>query len=284
MNLKRRVFGGAMAVAMAASLAIPALAAADPVKTGPNDTRKNGGNTIVAIYESTVNPANYSFEVPLYVTLGIIDNGDTTKTGPDRWTVMCPDKTAYYIQNNTKKADMPTTGDMTDGFIGVTGITATRVNGATFNTVASDDVNNAKENIYLNIGGLAVPALSAATLSAAFKLQSNTTFVKNYTPADMANTVFETIAPDGARKEIPIEGEIGELYNGSVNAAATAAVAQFRITYTVSPLDKDGRAVLTPYAGYGYGPPNIDAGLEKEFVLTTPDNQLSPEAAGLGAP
>lgn len=184
------------------------------------------GHTTVSIMQAAeAAPANISFEVPLYVTLAVINN--TTD-------VQAPNN--YKIKNTSQQPDTK---------IGVTQMVFEKLQGSTYNTVDTDTAatNGNNNDIYLTIGGLKMPALTNAG--------SQSVDVKGTGSVFYEANKYKAIAP---------QGEFDVTIVGKVKSAARQnekAAAQFRVIYQVSPLDAQGNPLGYTYAGDS----SVDAGL-----------------------
>lgn len=244
----KKFLSGALAAALALSLTTPALAAgsgrwddpANPVdrvyenydSVGKNEWDANH-DTIISIFETDVRVDQLSFEVPLYVTMAVVDNQNK---------VVTPDNYRIY---NTTRVDPDNYQTAWD--IGITGVSFTKLPGSTYKTIDNATTFDAgkKDEIKLSIGGVWMPALgSAATATVDLTNAANYDGTVNtplYNQADGKPTPIK----GGQFLALPINGEVRP-----DTRTASAAAAQFKVTYMVSALDKNtGKPIGNPYAG-----------------------------------
>ena len=211
----KRFIGTGLSLALTLSLATSALATGAP----PPGTHTTEGNSTISIMTAAVDPKNVSFTVPLYVTLAVV-SGDGAVKVPDN-----------YMITNTSNG-----GAVSEDYkIGVTAVSFEKLTGSTFNTVASAAaVSTELTNIYLTIGGLGMPALTAPGTQAV-TLTAGSAFGEPTapTPIDVNGTMA-----------LPITGAV---YNTTRTGAATAA--QFRVKYTISLLSGGTTPLGLVYAG-----------------------------------
>lgn len=178
---------------------------------------KASSDTTVSIMQAKINPYNVSFTVPLYMTMAVMAS-DTHVKVPNN----------YYITNTTKvEGNAP--ANSTD--IGVTDMTFEKLADSTYNTVAATSPTGAQD-IHLSIGGMDMPALSAAGTS----------------PVTIGGVLGTAQAPTKIQTKTPLQLPIvGEVHSEMRNEAK--AVAQFRVRYTVSLLSTTGAPLGLVYAG-----------------------------------
>lgn len=212
MKMQKKMLATLLAATMTMSLVVPAMAA------NPTDAEKKANaDTVISIYKTEVDPTNVSFEVPLYVTMAVVDK---------KAQVVVPDN--YGIKNTSK------TEDVTHG-IAVTAMSFTKLEGSTFKTVETSAVD-ADDEIYLTIGGVAMPAMNAAGTSAVDIKTAGSAFYSEggkFTEIDAGYTL-----------PLPLAGTVTESERSN-----SAAVAQFKVTYVVSALDEHGNPIGAPYIG-----------------------------------
>lgn len=163
-----------------------------------------------------------SCEVPLYITVAAVSGESEIKT-PDN-----------YSLTNTSKNSSETANDAYD--IAVTGIEFERLPGAEWSTVTSPDGVTTNRQIYLEIGGVIMPALSTADTQIVDITQSENTFYSGGKPV-----VLQSVHKVGATNttlSIPLAGNIL-----GVTRKDNAAQAQFKVKYTVSAVDDDGNLI-----------------------------------------
>lgn len=216
MKIQKKLLGTLLAATMTMSLAVPAMAA-DPTEA----EKKANADTIISIFNTTVDPTNVSFEVPLYVTMAAVTN---------KADVVVPDN--YGIKNTS-------TEEVPNG-IAVTAMSFSKLEGSTFETVATNSVN-ANNQIYLTIGNVVMPAMDAPGTKA----------VDLKTGADMGESAFYntgtskfTKIDSGETLALPLKGVVQ-----SAERTDGDTVAQFKVTYVVSALDAAGDPIGAPYIG-----------------------------------
>lgn len=251
MKHRQRLIGITLASALVLSLATTALAtggttSANNIIPGgggglkPSDEEiAANGNTTISIMQAKVDPHNVSFTVPLYVTLAVVEGE------PD---VKVPDN--YGITNTSTAAE----GTVDDNYnIGVTAMSFERL--GDYKTVKAENVGNDPKNIYLNIGGMDMPALDSTSAS-------------QIAPVPMTGGVLGTpTAPTpitvGEFKKLEINGTVSTTHTPPRDEAAAAA--QFKVRYTISLLDSHDKPMGWVYAGDD----RTQAGLEP-FPTPTP--------------
>lgn len=214
MKIQKKLLGTLLAATMTMSLAVPAMAA-DPTA----EEKKANADTIISIFNTTVDPTNVSFEVPLYVTMAAVSN---------KADVVVPDN--YGIKNTS-------TEEVTHG-IAVTAMSFTKLEGSDFSTVDTSTVTD-NSHIYLTIGNVVMPAMT----------QPGTKAVDIKTGANMGESAFYKTGKYtaiGSNETLQLD------LAGKVNQAVRTdkkAVAQFKVTYVVSALDSNGNPIGAPYVG-----------------------------------
>lgn len=265
MNLKKRFAYAGMAAALALSLTVPTFAANVPAG--------KGGNTIIGVIETNVNATNLSVEIPLYLTLAVVQ-----PAGGGAPTLAAPSKGTYYIKNTSDSGN----SDATEYDIGVTAVFVDTIqNGTwkldTYSATGTDkgagttDKDGANSKIMtLNFTGSMKDAAGTETAIGAnntFALPTlhdagNSAWLNStgsFTDAGGANlfaTAQDTFRPIAAGESmiLDIDGGVNSSYTVNVGANGTNAVAQFRVTYLVSALDKTShKAIGAPYAGDLWG-------------------------------
>lgn len=216
MIYKKKLLSAVLAATTVMGLAVPAMAA-DPTA---NEIEANADTTI-AIFNTTVDPTNVSFEVPLYVTLAAVTNK------PD---VVVPDN--YGITNTSDGGDVP-------NGIGVTAMSFSKLTGSTFNTTQDSTVASLTD-IRLSIGNVLMPVMNApGTKAVDFTKKDNTggevAFITSNKP---------TKIDAGKTLELPIKGLVQNAARSDQNA-----VAQFKVTYVISALNAAGDPIGAIYAG-----------------------------------
>lgn len=217
----KKVISMTLAAALTLSLATTSLAANIPGTgggVGPTDAeREANSDTTISIMQAKVDPSNVSFTVPLYVTMAVVDNDAAVKVP------------ANYAIANTTPSDL---GAAEHTNIGVTAMSFEKLTDSTFNTVADAASVSADTDIHLTIGGMDMPALSTATVSAV-------------TLGGALGTVADpTEIAAGATQALAITGAVT-----SAERTEASAVAQFRVKYTISLLSSTGDPLGAVYAG-----------------------------------
>lgn len=213
MKMQKKMLATLLAATMTMSLVVPAMAA------NPTDAEKKANaDTVISIYNTTVDPTNVSFEVPLYVTMAVVDQ---------KAQVVVPDN--YGIKNTSETEKVP-------NGIAVTAMAFTKLADSTFKTVETGTVGAADE-IYLTIGGVAMPALDAAGSKAVDIKTDGSAFY------DKTKGKFTAINA-GYTLPLPLTGTVTESERSN-----STAVAQFKVTYVVSALDEYGKPIGAPYVG-----------------------------------
>lgn len=173
------------------------------------------GQTAVGVQVTGANVDVLSYEVPLYVTLAVVDNGGQTE-------VICPDADAYYIENTS-----PTRPDGQETAVAVTEVTVSSVPGGTWDLVTGTP--DAAGEVALTIGDLALPAVEAGTGTS-----STVEIAQSADSAFYADQAYVKLTGNNRQLSLPITGEAVGLGEESKPAA------QFKLRYTVSLLDADG--------------------------------------------
>ncbi|MGO5116315.1 hypothetical protein ACTQ33_15115 [Candidatus Avoscillospira sp. LCP25S3_F1] len=173
------------------------------------------GQTAVGVQVTGANVDVLSYEVPLYVTLAVVDHGGQTE-------VICPDADAYYIENTS-----PTRPDGQETAVAVTEVTVSTVPGGTWDLV--EGTPDAAGELALTIGGLALPAVEAGT-GTSFTVE----IAQSADSVFYADTAYVELTGSNRQLSLPIAGEAVAL------DAESKPAAQFKLRYTVSLLDADG--------------------------------------------
>lgn len=233
----KKFLSGALAAALALSLTTPALAAGYPPPLEGDREQVAQSDTTISIFESKADITQLSFEVPLYVTMAVVDQKTQVVT-PDNYGIF---NTSGDGAGNAAKFD-----------IGVIGVSFTKLPGSTYNTTGSTAPATATD-IKLSIGGVWMPALNAAGA-----LDVDLGDTASYTGATGVTALYqqgagkpEPISPNTFFK-LPITGEVTAAQRNN-----NAAVAQFKVNYTVAALDDDGNPIGAVYTGNN----SVDAGL-----------------------
>lgn len=174
----------------------------------------------------TLAPTVVSFDVPLYLTLCVTKNGGNTN-------VIVP-KDSYTIRNKSGSTKLA-----------VTGLQVTGVAGGEWELTTSFSPADTGKKISLNIGGVDLPHVPAASNTA----QEADLTVGESAFYDFANRRFKVIGEGGsnpAETVLPIRAAVPDGYSPVDQAKPTP---QFRIRYTVSRLDSDGNVIDKDYDG-----------------------------------
>lgn len=218
---RKKVSSVTLAAVLTLSLTATALAANIPGTgggTGPSEAeREANGDTTISILQAKIAPNNVSFTVPLLIPLAVVDSDTAVKTP------------ANYAIANTTTADA---GDAKYTSIAVTAMSFEKLVDSTFNTVADANAVARAGDLHLTIGGMSMPALATPGNSA---VTLGGDLVDGTKPASIAA---------GAKITLPITGTVT-----SATRTEAAAVAQFRVKYTVSLLAENGAPLGGVYAG-----------------------------------
>lgn len=279
MNLKKRFAYAGMAAALALSLTMPTFAAVTgvtDVNPAPFKAGGKGGDTIISVFETETHTGNLSVEVPLYLTLAVVK--DPAATEP---TLVTPKN--YHIKNTSKAADGVTKATYAVAVAQVS-IDSLQQNGWTLGaytgTQGADNwgagTNNEKKmalgfvvdkEYEADAGGTTWTEIDATTSYFYFPElaaeKSKSVECKTYQNATMfyAGGKFKPIPPEKALA-IDVVGAVSSGY--TLTNADQAAVPQFRVTYTVVALDKNGDPIGSAYAGNVYGPYPHDGLLDQD--------------------
>lgn len=218
----RRLLGAVLALGLAAAVSGGVLAVPPP-----SSISLQPGKTAVGVQTVDMDPENLSFTVPLYLTVAAASDSRGNSS------VITP---KGYLMRNT-------TGSTPDGQypgIVVTKLDVQGVRGGTWSLSASP--GSGKE-IRLSVGGLVLPDVNAGDktpVSVETKDSSNSFF-------DSGSGGYLPIpgGPGADALVLPVEGSLPP---GFVPGEEQAA-AQFRIKYTVSLLDSQGKPVGISYEG-----------------------------------
>lgn len=226
--MKKRNFltTAALAALVAAQMAMPIMAApATNATTGDQ-------HTTIGILESATKPADQaSFDVPLYLVVAAVDQ---------QGTIAKPDN--YVIKNLSTGTDAKA--------IGVTKMQVENLAAYDENNLAnsgwvivdqSADKDNSRK-ISLQLGSQWLPSTETAG-------------VNNKVLVDFAESSFFRGADKNGEKtytKIEPGKTLAIAVNGTVQSTTRTdkkASSQFKVTYTVSPLDDDGKVLSAVYVG-----------------------------------
>lgn len=307
MKLKNRIKYAGMAAALALSLTTSTFAAQAPTQNDPapydHANTAKGGDTIISVYETRINTGNLSVEVPLYLTLAVV--ADTNTVSP---TLAAPNN--YYIKNTSTDGK----GNAAPYPIGITGVHIDSLKSeagggwrlGAYNGGAAGDKGAGTGNdkaISLCFTGKTWSFNNVnnkwelGTTDASFEFpavsweQSFSCDTLRYDKANDGAADPNLFSPTGGNSYNPIpagekllmtiDGGVASGYRvqdaNLSGTAAAPAVPQFRVTYTVSALDKTTlEPIGAPYAGDIFGPaPNhglLDAEQDSNF-----DDQSNPK-------
>lgn len=200
------------------------------------------GNTEVNLGVMKTEAQNVSFEVPLYYVMCVTENqnGDTV--------VAYPDADKYNIVNTTK-------GDYS---VAVTHVGVTGVTGGTWSLVDGVDklgTSATDKKMYMTIGGVPLPAVAAADTSARNTIltrsttNSNTFFTVAAQGTDGTYTElkpYDETKPEESTLNIPVTAQVSASYKVTGSVASSA---QFKVSYTITPLTKSGQLLRAYYEG-----------------------------------
>ena len=187
----------------------------------------NKGKTEVNVGVTVLTENNVSFEVPLYYVMCV-------STDAHRQTTVVLPEDDYSIVNKSP----------TEQAVAVTEIKVTGVKGGTWSLAGSAGAlgtSSTEQKIHMTVGGVALPALakgSAETKTVETNASQNNSFYRDGKYQRLEP--YDGNAPDKSTVVIPVTAQVSPAYR--VNADQKA-VAQFRLTYTVSPLDKNGNVL-----------------------------------------
>lgn len=220
-NIKKRLHRVARAATFALAVISLSVTAVHPAHAAED------GKTKVNVGVTELTDRNISFEVPLYYVMSVTqERGGTAK-------VTCPDQGAYSITNTSKGTQSVAVTQV--GVQGVTGGEWSLVESTSLGSSATD------KNIRMTVGGIELPSLTKASQTKHYKatdLGGDNTFHKNGKYVEMKP--YSAAKPQDSTIIIPVTAEVSASYQVQAN---TKPVAQFRLLYTVSPLDKDGNVL-----------------------------------------
>ena len=218
LKMKKRLRRVASAVTFALTVLTLSAGAVHGVQAaGNNKTKVNVGVT-------ELTQGNVAFEVPLYYVLCVTNGaGGASK-------VVLPEETYSIVNKSSSKQAVAVTQ------VGVSG-----VKDGTWSLVAEEDLGNSPtdKKIAIKLGGIALPAVAAGSTTE-FKTATNdseNTFYSNGKYKRLE--AYDAGAPDASTVTVPIDAKVSDAFK----AKNVKAVAQFRLTYTVSPLDKNGNVL-----------------------------------------
>lgn len=217
MKLKKRLHRVASAVTFALTVLTLSAGTAHEVQAAQDN------NTKVNVGVTELTEGNVSFEVPLYYVLCVTkdENGTATTIAP---------KESYGIVNkSTKQQD-----------VAVTQITVSGVTGGTWSLVGENELGTSTtdKKIAMTLGGVALPnVVAGATTETKIATKDVTTENVFYKGGKYTRlTPYDAQNPTGSTLTIPIEAKVADQFV----AQNVKTVAQFKLSYTISPLNKNG--------------------------------------------
>ena len=216
---------GKRKICRAASVVTFALAACILTGSSVQAVSVSKGKTEVNLGVTELTETNVSFEVPLYYVMCV----STDARG--KTTVLLP-KEDYSIVNKS-----PT---VTGQAVAVTEIKVTGVTGGTWSlagSAANLGTSSTEKKIHMTVGNVALPALAAGSveLKAVETNASQNSFYQGGKYRRLEP--YDRNAPEKSTVVIPVTAQVSPDYRVT---ADRKAVAQFRLSYTVSPLNKNG--------------------------------------------
>lgn len=219
-NIKKRLHRVARAATFALAVISLSAAAVRPAHAAED------GKTRVNVGVTELTDKNISFEVPLYYVVSV------TQERGKAAQVTCPDQDAYSITNTSKGTQSVAVTQV--GVQGVTGGEWSLVEGTSLGSSATD------KNIRMTVGGIELPSLTKGSQTKQYKATdlNNNTFYQNGKYVQMKP--YDAARPQDSTITIPVTAEVSTSYQVQKN---TKPVAQFKLLYTVSPLNKDGNVL-----------------------------------------
>lgn len=224
-NRLHRVARGAAFALAVLSLSAGAVRPAATVR-GAEPSQESKTKVNVGVTELT--KENVSFEVPLYYVICVTQEpGKAAK-------VTCPSAEKYCIVNKS-------TGNQR---VAVTQVGVQGVTGGTWSLVSEADLAAAaaaEKKIRMTVGGIELPAVAAGATGLTTK-PTKTDAVKNsfYISNEhkyLTLGTYDAADPDDSTIEIPVTAQVSPAYQVTKNAQPAA---QFRLCYTVSPVNGNG--------------------------------------------
>ena len=210
-------------VAGTATFALAALALSmGAVRTVSAQQVSTNGKTEVNVGVTELTEDNVSFEVPLYYVMCVTEDANSRTA-----TVTLPDEEYAIVNTSTGTQRVAVTG------VGVSGVA-----GGSWSLVNTEgELSAAKKKIYMTVGGIALPAVTAGnTARQDVNTVSSTNSFYNGT-AYTSIAPYDGNAPADSKLTIPVTAKVDPAYQV---AQDVKAVAQFRLYYRVSPLNASG--------------------------------------------
>lgn len=183
------------------------------------------GKTEVNLGVTELTETNVSFEVPLYYVMCV-------STDAHRQTTVVLPEDDYSIVNKS-----PT---VTGQAVAVTEIKVTGVMGGTWSLAGSAadlGTSPTEQKIHMTVGEVALPALAKGSAETK-TVETNASQNSFYRDGKYQRLEpYDGNAPDKSTVVIPVTAQVSPDYQVT---ADRKAVAQFRLSYTVSPLNKNG--------------------------------------------
>lgn len=176
---------------------------------------------------------NVSFEVPLYYVMCV------TNDERNNAVVRQPDDGQYRIVNTSQG-----TQDVT-----VTEIVVNGVAGGNWELTdqASLGTSQTNKKISMTVGEIPLPAVAAGDVGANAAVETNKSDNVFYSNGAYTRLFpYDKAHPENSTVLIPVSAEVSASYQVQTDVKS---VAQFRLCYTVSPLNKDGDIMKAYYNG-----------------------------------
>lgn len=210
----------------------------DGVPVDITEEQEEYGHSTFSVILGQKEAGNMSFEVPLYVTMAAIGGQDEVLT-----------PTNYSIINTSAKYIDDETVDESDYDIIVSGIQFTKLEEATYSTVVTK--GSEYHEMVFSIGGIVMPAISRELGEVSIQVR-----VSDYESIFYSNNQYTVIPPIGQTElSIPLVATLSDIPNFDNNKGTSA---QFKVCYTVSPVNAGGDILGSVYAGDD----KVSAGLE----------------------
>ena len=192
---------------------------------------KNGGasnaKTTVEVGVTKEIPQNVSYEVPLYYTFAILKN----ENGNSNSTIILPE--GYGIRSTITPSEP----------LVVTKLDVSSVNGGTWSLVDAFDntETDTTRKMKVSIGGFQLPDVTAGDINGKEQIDvraQESSFYKNGSYQILGGTDADGKVLNDGFMELPVEVKIPDVYKPT--SGTGVYTAQFRVKYTLSPLDGAG--------------------------------------------